>query len=405
MDSIDVLGERPDRHAAFTRELLAETDDTELQRIVETAARQLSSPIALVTLVLDQIQFFKAHYGLPADLAAARGTRRDVSFCQFVVRDDQAFEVPDARSDPRVPTHLVDEYGIRAYLGVPIRVGDIVIGSLCVLDTEARRFSDQDRQSLAELASLVDARVKILTEGRRQARLSLTQKVAAPALADLRQTLGPVRTIAGSGLGALAAVRSFLRLSSFVLAGGATPPEVMRRSLEGATLAADAVEDGLHDIMMAASDCEDCALALEHLTMPAAATRLSEALAAAKELTLLVTRPVGGAPLPDLPPDPGDLGCDPVVYTPRPLAVALLATALATLSSRLAAQGATGGIRVRLRDLGATAEVGLSAEGLPDGAIAEVTAELCEHIGKDPSVAVSGSGGEVCLVFSVVEAE
>jgi len=398
VDSIDVLGERPDRHAAFARELLAETDDMELTQIAEKAARELSSPIALVTLVLDQIQFFKAHYGLPADLAAARGTRRDVSFCQFVVRDDQPFEVEDAKSDPRLPQHLVEEYGIRAYLGVPIRVGEVVIGSLCVLDTKARRFSDQDRRSLAELATLVDARVKLLTETRRQARQVLTQKVAAPAFEDLRCTLAPVKTMAGSGLGALAAVRSFLRLSSFAAAGGLTRPEVVRRSLDAATLAADAVEDSLHDIMMAASDCEDCTLALEHLTVPAAATRLSEALAAAKELTLAVTRPVGGAPL----PDPGR---DPVVHTPRPLAVALLATALTMLALRLAAAGARDGIRIRLRDLGATAEVALAADGLGEAAIAEVQAALGEHIGRDPSVVVGGSHGAVCLVFSVVAPE
>ena len=109
MDSIDVLGHRPERQAAFTDQLLAESDDIELQQAVENAARQLSTPIALVTLVLDQIQFFKAHYGLPPDLAAARGTRRDVSFCQFVVRDEQAFEVLDAPNDTRVPQHLVQE--------------------------------------------------------------------------------------------------------------------------------------------------------------------------------------------------------------------------------------------------------------------------------------------------------
>src|SRR5210317_468478 len=114
MDSIDVLGSRPDRHVAFTRELLAEAEDEELKTIVEQAARDLKTPIAMVNLVLDHIQFFKAHHGLPPDLAVTRATERNVSFCQFVVRDGQPFEVTDAEHDTRVPQHLVKTYGIKS---------------------------------------------------------------------------------------------------------------------------------------------------------------------------------------------------------------------------------------------------------------------------------------------------
>ena len=120
MDRIDVLGDSNERFDLFTKELLAETNDIELQGIVKKAAEELNSPIALVSLVLDQVQFFKAHIGLPPVLASARGTHRDASFCQFVVRDGEPFEVNDAASDPRIPQHVVKEYNIQAYLGVPI---------------------------------------------------------------------------------------------------------------------------------------------------------------------------------------------------------------------------------------------------------------------------------------------
>ena len=118
-DSIDALGHRPDRHRAFTSGLLAEAEDEILQSIVEEASRDLSMPIALVNLVLEEIQYFKAHYGLPPELAASRGTARDVSFCQFVVRDGVLFEVTDAKEDLRVPQHLVKNFNIQSYLGVP----------------------------------------------------------------------------------------------------------------------------------------------------------------------------------------------------------------------------------------------------------------------------------------------
>ena len=122
MDRIHVLKDSSDRSELFTKELLAETNDTELQEIVKNAAIELNSPIALVSLLLDQVQFFKAHIGLPAVLATARGTHRDVSFCQFVVRDGDTFEVNDASNDDRIPQHVVKEYNIQAYLGVPTTV-------------------------------------------------------------------------------------------------------------------------------------------------------------------------------------------------------------------------------------------------------------------------------------------
>ena len=59
MDSIDALGLRPGLHTVFTGELLAEAEDEVLRSIVEEAAQNLSAPIALVTLMLEEIQFFK----------------------------------------------------------------------------------------------------------------------------------------------------------------------------------------------------------------------------------------------------------------------------------------------------------------------------------------------------------
>ena len=147
MDRINVLANSDNRLELFTKELLAETNDFELQKIVKNASKELNSPIALVSLVLDQVQFFKAHIGLPPVLAKARGTYRDVSFCQFVVRDGKPFEVNDASNDLRIPQHVVKEYNIQSYLGVPIKLDETVMGSLCVLDTKKRQFSKDEHNS------------------------------------------------------------------------------------------------------------------------------------------------------------------------------------------------------------------------------------------------------------------
>ena len=136
-----------------------------------------------------QVQFFKAHIGLPPVLSAARGTHRDVSFCQFVVRDGKSFEVNDASNDERIPQHVVKEYNIQSYLGVPIKIDEKVMGSLCVLDTKKRQFSKDEHNSLNKLAELVNIRLNEITEIRRQTRLDLTEATLTPVINELSNSI------------------------------------------------------------------------------------------------------------------------------------------------------------------------------------------------------------------------
>ena len=79
------------------------------------------------------------------------------------VRDGEPFEVENAEEDERVPQHLVKRYGIKSYLGIPVKVNQVVTGSLCVIDTKARTFSNDERQKLAKLADLVSQRLEALS--------------------------------------------------------------------------------------------------------------------------------------------------------------------------------------------------------------------------------------------------
>ncbi len=296
VDSIDGLGSRPDRQMAFTGELLAEAEDQVLQAIVEEAGRDLSAPIALVNLVLEEIQFFKAHYGLPPDLAAARATERDVSFCQFVVRDGEPFEVTNAEQDARVPQHLVTHYGIRAYLGIPVLANDEIVGSLCVIDTKPREFSAEERQILKNLAGLVNARLADLARTRNEpSRSSLVGQAAGPALAGLREALTPIQAGAAAGRITTTALASFLRLMEHTTSGGYTPPEHLKRTLRAAQIALDSCEDSFYNIEANAGDAEDARLALEHVLTQSSSTRLSEIAISGRELARQNVTPVGGA--------------------------------------------------------------------------------------------------------------
>ena len=395
MDRFDVLGSRPERRSALSRELLAETQDAELQSVVEEAARNLSTPIALVSLVLDHVQFFKAHYGLPPDLAASRGTSREVSFCQFVVRDGKAFEVSDAANDERVPQHLVKEYGVQSYLGVPIRAHGIVAGSLCVIDNKPRTFADQDRQELAKLGTRVDERLAKLTESRRRARLSLLEKASVPAFAELQEVLTPVRTSTEAGIVAAAALSSFQRLAEHIFRGGSSPPGAREHSLYTATKALEDCENALYDIESSLGDAEDSLLALKHLTSPTHSTRLSEVLIAGQELARHSVRPVGGASLPDL-------SFDPQIYSPRALAVSLVAATLSTVAAELGKQGSTKGILVELKDGGSIAEVTLNTLGLPAKEMGRIASDIRHQLGEESTVSLDSKEGNLRLAFQVV---
>ena len=306
MNTYDALGKRPERYPAFTEGLLAEAEDTELQTIVNDAAGGLSTPIALVTLVLERIQFFKAHYGLPEDLAISRATERDVSFCQFVVRDGEPFEVENAEEDERVPQHLVKRYGVKAYLGIPVKVNKVVTGSLCVIDTKARTFSDDERQKLTELAGLVSQRLEVLSAQRTSPRLSLTQRAVSPSFTGLRESFGLVRNGAAEGRIASSTLKSLLRLLRHTQTGGAATPGAVERELKNAYLALEDLDNSVIEIeMVRTEDAEDCVSALERALLQDTSTaRLSDVLNAAQDLSRSNCRDVGGAPLPELPNDP-----------------------------------------------------------------------------------------------------
>jgi len=395
-DSIDALGYRPDRHRAFTAELLAEAEDEMLQAIVKEAARDLSAPIALVNLVLEEIQFFKAHYGLPEDLATARGTERDVSFCQFVVRDGESFEVTNARQDTRVPQHLVKHHDIQAYLGLPVIFDDVIVGSLCVIDTKPREFSEADHSTLRSLANRVNQRLGEIGQSQRAAHAKMLSEATVPVLAELGETLSDIHERATAGRLTAAALASFFRLVEHAVSGGYTPPEHLRLSLRAAQEALDECENGYYDIEASAGDAEDIRIALEHGVLPSSKTRLSEVAASGWELARQNTTPIGGAKWPEL-------SFDPVIATPRPLAVVLVSTCLSTLAARMASLDLQGRLTMDAEDLGAQVGVLIGTNAIPNDAIQDIVLELSPLTKDNPSVAVQATSDAIRLMFAVAK--
>jgi GAF domain-containing protein len=122
-------------------------------RIVQFAALHLQVPIVIMTLVDRDRQWFKARTGL-----APTETPRAVSFCGHAIHDDRVMVVEDARADARfVDNPLVTgDPGIRFYAGAPLVLADgLRLGTLCLIDRQARRLHPVEQQVLCTLRDLL----------------------------------------------------------------------------------------------------------------------------------------------------------------------------------------------------------------------------------------------------------
>ena len=151
----------PNRLKALQRTgLLDSVPDEIYQRFVRLAAHLTDSPTALISLVDDRRQFFKASFGLHEPWASRRETGLSHSFCQHVATTGQPLVVEDARQHGLVKDNLaIPDIGVIAYLGVPLIADGEYIGSLCAIDGKPREWSQQQRQALEDLASIVNREI------------------------------------------------------------------------------------------------------------------------------------------------------------------------------------------------------------------------------------------------------
>ena len=163
-----------------------------LQEIVRKAALQFKVPVALITLVLKDRQFFKAHHGLGGKLLEDREVPLDQSFCRHVVQGRQPLIVPDAALHPFFSkSPLVLDGTLRSYAGAPLETpGGEILGSLCIIDTKPMAISAEDVDQLVMLARLVAGELELLSETRRQEAERARLGPALRDRTDLDQSLG-----------------------------------------------------------------------------------------------------------------------------------------------------------------------------------------------------------------------
>lgn len=133
------------------------------------AAQICDTPIALVSLIDHDRQWFKSHHGLDA-----RETPRDVAFCAHAILGDQTFVVEDSLNDVRFSDNplVTGAPHVKFYAGAPLILrNNIRVGTLCVIDDHARPLSDTQKQALEALARQVVSQLELRLKLQALARL------------------------------------------------------------------------------------------------------------------------------------------------------------------------------------------------------------------------------------------
>ena len=146
------------------------------ENLVRVAARVADVPTAMVTLLDEHRQWFKARIGFEASVTDRDGA----SFCEHVVRTERELEVVDARTDPRFADHafVTGAPFLVFYAGFPlVTPGGSVLGTLCVLDSTPHHLTADQHDILRVLADPVMTELELrrrtitLTESQRDYRL------------------------------------------------------------------------------------------------------------------------------------------------------------------------------------------------------------------------------------------
>lgn len=149
--------ERSRQTALDQLRILDTPPEERFDRLTRMAARLLDAPIALISLIDRNRQWFKSCVGLGIGEAP-----RSISFCGHAIFDRQQLVIEDALKDERFCDNplVTGDPNIRFYVGTPLHSADgHALGTLCVIDRKPRTLSEEDRQCLRDLADCAEEQI------------------------------------------------------------------------------------------------------------------------------------------------------------------------------------------------------------------------------------------------------
>ena len=212
-------------------EVLDTAAEPVFDRLTRLLSATLGMPIALISLIDSDRQWFKSRVGLDV-----RQTPRDISFCTIAIEQEHTMVVQDALNDPRFSSNplVTSAPHIRFYAGAPIRsIEGYALGTLCAIDIKARVFTDEAQQILEDFAGLVSREFQ-MREAALLSRSHITHSAAAFAASEAR--LKTAFALAPTGIAAVAGNGRFLSINSaFCSIVGYEADELMTLSFQDIT--------------------------------------------------------------------------------------------------------------------------------------------------------------------------
>ena len=143
-----------ERIAAVRRyDVLDTPPDGAFDRITALAARRFGVPISIISIVDEDRIWFKSHHGVPVTEIG-----RDPGLCASAILSNDPHILTDASVDARSLSNplVAGDFGLRFYAGVPLTTSDgHNLGTLCIIDKEARPIDQDQIEDLKDLASVV----------------------------------------------------------------------------------------------------------------------------------------------------------------------------------------------------------------------------------------------------------